>query len=218
MIYFLRCGAHPLVKIGYTDGDLQVRIEGLSTGNPFELIPLGVIEDGKFTENQLHKRFAPYHVKGEWFRLSTELQVFIDRNAKPHTAKDSIKKRVDRAEKIINVKDKDDWEIIENLIKAVSDHDTTYYVRTRSDFVNNVLKKGTLWGWKKRGWRDKKDKLVQNQELWNNLTTLLTKLRCQVKYIDKAPKELKTHEVRNSVLKGMYGDKKDNLNHLRDIV
>jgi len=74
MIYFLQNGA--TVKIGYA-ADANLRTDYLQTGSPHNMEVLGTIEGGYEDENELHRRFAHLHIRGEWFRLEKELMFFI---------------------------------------------------------------------------------------------------------------------------------------------
>jgi hypothetical protein len=58
-----------LVKIGHTTLDPQRRLAALQTGQPMTLSLLWSTT-GKY-ERELHRRFAAYRVRGEWFDLTS---------------------------------------------------------------------------------------------------------------------------------------------------
>lgn len=73
-IYFMWSPAQNALKIGHTLR-LGMRRAGLQTGNPTKLSFLEVIRGSRALEKELHKRFQPYRISGEWFR---EDEVFWD--------------------------------------------------------------------------------------------------------------------------------------------
>jgi hypothetical protein len=76
-VYFVGCDDH--VKIGVTRGDVRQRMMELSTGQHRELVLLAKIENAKDDlEWELHKRFAAHRTRGEWFKLTPEIQSFIE--------------------------------------------------------------------------------------------------------------------------------------------
>jgi hypothetical protein len=72
LIYFVECGE--FVKIGFTTRDVSERISELECGNPasMKLIGTMVVHD-ESDDRRLHKRFAIFHHRGEWFRKTPEL-------------------------------------------------------------------------------------------------------------------------------------------------
>lgn len=69
MVYVITDGT--AVKIG--TGDVERRIKQLQCGNPRELRPVCTIElpfgDGCQLERALHRYYANYRIRGEWFSL-----------------------------------------------------------------------------------------------------------------------------------------------------
>ena len=69
MVYVITDGT--AVKIG--TGDVKERIKQLQCGNPRELRPVCTIElplgDGFQLEAALHRYYANYRIRGEWFSL-----------------------------------------------------------------------------------------------------------------------------------------------------
>ena len=80
-VYFITDGMGH-VKIGYT-GDVAARLRELQACNAFTLRILGVLSGGHEAEGILHKRFAAHRVRGEWFRLNSEILEFIANIPKP---------------------------------------------------------------------------------------------------------------------------------------
>jgi hypothetical protein len=76
-IYFIQSPDSGFVKIGFTEGDVHHRLKALQTGNPNTLILLGSITGTKKDELDLHKKFSPLAVNGEWFRLDGPLAEFV---------------------------------------------------------------------------------------------------------------------------------------------
>lgn len=78
-VYFVECVGLDMVKIGIAQ-DPWDRIKTLQIANPLPLRLLAVRPNGsKCRESHLHKRFAAYHVRGEWFRLEGRLLAYIKR-------------------------------------------------------------------------------------------------------------------------------------------
>jgi|SRR6516162_8157678 hypothetical protein len=103
-IYFIECGDY--IKIGFASS-LKARLSGLTTGNPYPLKVLAIIDGDKQVERSLHDRFASAFHRGEWFRKTPELLTFIDRlssqgdiEAAETTARASVRAgRVDKAKR-----------------------------------------------------------------------------------------------------------------------
>ncbi len=77
MIYFIGSESGH-VKIGYTYSNVFTRLASLQTGCPFELKLIKTIGGNSIHETSLHKKFKRFHLRGEWFHLSPEIQSFID--------------------------------------------------------------------------------------------------------------------------------------------
>jgi hypothetical protein len=65
-IYFIQDGDDGPVKIGYSNKP-DVRLRNLQTGNYRELRLCHVIPGDLSVEKQLHQRFEPARIRGEWF-------------------------------------------------------------------------------------------------------------------------------------------------------
>lgn len=74
MVYFIKCGKR--VKIGHAM-DPRSRLRDLQVGNPEKLELLMVIEGGRRTECEIHKRFAEQRLAGEWFRIEGDLREYM---------------------------------------------------------------------------------------------------------------------------------------------
>lgn len=77
MVYFIEAVGAGLVKIGFTDGDPTDRLKQLQTGCPHPLRLKGAVQGDARREKAYHAQFAHLREGGEWFRLTTELEVFI---------------------------------------------------------------------------------------------------------------------------------------------
>jgi hypothetical protein len=80
-VYFIKLhGPEPCVKIGVTVG-LDKRLAVLQWQSPYELeLVGGVWSDACYRlERELHERFKDCRLRGEWFRLTPEIQEFVDK-------------------------------------------------------------------------------------------------------------------------------------------
>ena len=76
-VYFIR-DAGGDVKIGYSERDPFGRLATMQTGNPRALTLLATIPGDRSVERELHDKFSPLRVRGEWFRGTPELLGFVD--------------------------------------------------------------------------------------------------------------------------------------------
>jgi hypothetical protein len=75
-VYFIRADDLGFVKIGYTCKPSD-RLSKLQIASPHELRMIGHIRASMVEEGRWHSRFAHLRVRGEWFRLTTELEEAI---------------------------------------------------------------------------------------------------------------------------------------------
>jgi hypothetical protein len=73
-VYFIRSG--PFIKIG-TTRNLRHRLNNIQTSHPTPLSLAGSVAGDARLERELHRRFAPLRVNGEWFREVDELAVYV---------------------------------------------------------------------------------------------------------------------------------------------
>ena len=73
-VYFIRCGE--AVKIGRSIKPYE-RIAALSGASHQKLELLATMPGGSSEERAMHRKFAAYGIKGEWFRYSAEIAKFI---------------------------------------------------------------------------------------------------------------------------------------------
>lgn len=78
-IYFV-AGPGWAVKIGWAKVVAE-RISELQIGCPDELVVLGVLRGDRSQEALAHRRFARYHLRGEWFSPGEELMRFVAEHA-----------------------------------------------------------------------------------------------------------------------------------------
>lgn len=78
LVYFVSAPELGLVKIGFTT-DIEQRFADLFTASPVDLQLLGVIEGTMALERRLHKEFALYRVRREWFCIAGDLAAFLRR-------------------------------------------------------------------------------------------------------------------------------------------
>ena len=77
MIYFIQQGQDGPIKIGFTEGEIDGRLSSLQTGNPEVLRCIGIVDGTIPDERALHKQFAAYHIRGEWFQTAPELFQYL---------------------------------------------------------------------------------------------------------------------------------------------
>jgi hypothetical protein len=65
------------IKIG-TARDVVKRLQTLQCASPVELVVIGQISGGHFTEKWLHYRLKQYSIRGEWFRLDCPWRQELD--------------------------------------------------------------------------------------------------------------------------------------------
>ena len=91
MIYFIQEGKRGAIKIGHTYGvNIKRRFQNLQTAHCRVLHVLGTQDGTLHDEDSLHERFAPYHVRGEWFRPAPAVIEYIKANVTPPVIKPKI--------------------------------------------------------------------------------------------------------------------------------
>lgn len=68
VVYVVDCAQY--TKIGFTSGPAAKRIEGLKGANPFEMKLVALMPGQRQVERRLHKEFARWRHRYEWFLLS----------------------------------------------------------------------------------------------------------------------------------------------------
>lgn len=76
MIYFIG-NEHGAIKIGYTNGGVEKRLQALQAANADQLTVLGYEDGVKMGEGNLQFRFAHCKIRGEWFAAVDELLDYI---------------------------------------------------------------------------------------------------------------------------------------------
>lgn len=71
-MYFIQAEDGGPVKIG-TALDPLARLRALQTAHPAKLVIREILEGDLLGEAALHREFAPYHLRGEWFEPSWEI-------------------------------------------------------------------------------------------------------------------------------------------------
>ena len=66
-VYFIQADENGPIKIGFTSGDPQRRLNQLQTAHPAALRLIGAIKGTTAQERELHKRLSEWRLKGEWF-------------------------------------------------------------------------------------------------------------------------------------------------------
>lgn len=73
MIYYIACTATERLKIGYTQGEPEVRLKQLQTGSASDLRLIACHHGTLDDERRLHEKFADQRLRGEWFQMSEDL-------------------------------------------------------------------------------------------------------------------------------------------------
>lgn len=81
MIYFVQSG--DAVKIGYA-ANPEARVAQLQCSTPHPVTILGLQPGSPGDEKALHKRFARYNIRREWFRMSEDIRAFIASDCRPY--------------------------------------------------------------------------------------------------------------------------------------
>lgn len=81
MIYFIRGKESGNIKIGYSTNP-DKRKSNLQTSHYEELELIGLMDGSLEDEATIHKTFASFNIRGEWYRPSQEILEFVDNNAK----------------------------------------------------------------------------------------------------------------------------------------
>lgn len=92
-IYLIRGG--DLVKIGKAN-DVLARFSTLQGSSPVPLHLVGWMEADDAEERRLHKRFAVYQVRGEWFHWCPELEAFAALLQPPLSAEPAHRRHAER--------------------------------------------------------------------------------------------------------------------------
>ena len=79
-VYFFRNGNE--VKIGFTSNP-QSRQVALRTASAGKAFMARYVEGNMAAERAFHKRFAEYHLRGEWFDLRGRLAKYLERHIHP---------------------------------------------------------------------------------------------------------------------------------------
>lgn len=80
-IYFIEDTNYKTIKIGKATNP-KTRLNELQVGNPSHLELLAACEvelkNAKLAEQELHERFEPFRVRGEWFKATQYMRDLID--------------------------------------------------------------------------------------------------------------------------------------------
>lgn len=76
-VYFIRSEKTHAIKIGYTAGRIENRLNALQTAHPYKLEAIAVLRGSREYEKALHARFEKLRLEGEWFEPHPDLLAFI---------------------------------------------------------------------------------------------------------------------------------------------
>ncbi len=77
MIYFIQDKLTLHIKIGFTDGDPKDRLYNLQTANAAGLILLCEATGDRDEEDRLHEKFSASLERGEWFRPTPDIILWM---------------------------------------------------------------------------------------------------------------------------------------------
>lgn len=75
-LYFIEAPELNRVKIGIAR-DPKKRFDDLRVASPVKLQIAGVFFGSLYLEQYLHKKFAKFHVRGEWFEFAPDLRDYL---------------------------------------------------------------------------------------------------------------------------------------------
>lgn len=75
-VYFIRCGGY--VKIGYTRGAVEDRMNEFALGNPFKLDVLAIVRGPSSMEQSIHILLNRWHKGREWFVMRDAVKEVVD--------------------------------------------------------------------------------------------------------------------------------------------
>jgi hypothetical protein len=75
-VYFMG-GDDGYVKIGFSNNPHK-RLRGVQIGSASPVRLLAMLRGDRNDEDSLHKRFAAYRVRGEWFRFEGEFKEYVE--------------------------------------------------------------------------------------------------------------------------------------------
>lgn len=78
MVYFIGNKQEQKVKIGSSGQPIKQRFITIQSNCPFDVEILLFVEGMRTIEKYLHNMFKSDNIRGEWFRLSPEIQAFIN--------------------------------------------------------------------------------------------------------------------------------------------
>jgi hypothetical protein len=76
-VYFIEAPEVGRIKIGWSLDNPDARFAHLDTASPVKLEKRALLRGSQRCERDLHRRFAAYSVKGEWFEAAPELREYI---------------------------------------------------------------------------------------------------------------------------------------------
>jgi Meiotically up-regulated gene 113 len=91
-VYFIQDGLSRYVKIGWTTDSPFRRLQTLQTGCPGDLSVAAMVRGTEDLEKALHKRFAHYRIRGEWFdpQVLSAIDVAQDDDPVPYDYHDAF--------------------------------------------------------------------------------------------------------------------------------
>jgi len=91
-VYFITCRALGAVKIGCAEEPWN-RLGNLQAGCPLELKLEATMKGSFQEERQFHEKFAAIRMRGEWFRITPEIEALMLRAGLPVYAKEAVRQQ-----------------------------------------------------------------------------------------------------------------------------
>jgi len=82
MIYFFQIEGNGPIKIGYTTSDVKIRMTTVQSSVPYKLNLLGYFSGGWYKEQEIHRKFSKFRMRGEWFRPSKKILQYLEQEMK----------------------------------------------------------------------------------------------------------------------------------------
>lgn len=138
MIYFARAEDTDFVKIGFTAGSAQVRLQSLQTGCPHKLVLEATVHGDFAEEMNIHTKLVDARCsQGEWFQLTREqVRQFLQQNPQLRPAGTVLSFREFTLVGCNSMEDL--WERLEELQRGhfIRKSDITFFLRVDHAFSN----------------------------------------------------------------------------------
>ncbi len=77
-VYFIQSGDCGPVKIGFTESCINKRLSQLQVSALDKLHLIAAIDGDVLREKELHEKFKPHRIRGEWFHYHNDIALFVE--------------------------------------------------------------------------------------------------------------------------------------------